>query len=77
MSRLTNHLSTKAKAIIGEWYGPVIDPVNPGKVSYGGPNAHDTVYKLEFPEHAGTHNQVEIVGVQTTPDLMANLIETM
>jgi len=77
MPRLTNYLSTKAEAIIDEWYGPIIDPNNPGKIMYGGPNAHDVVYKLEFPEHAGVHNEVELVGIETATDLATNLIETM
>lgn len=79
MSRLKNHLSTKAEAIIDGWYGPVIDPNNPGKLSedltYGGPNAHDTAYKLEFPEHAGTHDQIELVGIQTATDSTLNMME--
>lgn len=78
MSRLKTHLSTKAEAIIDGWYGPVIDPNNPGKllegIIYGGPNAHDTVYKLEFPEHAGVHDQIELVGIQTAFDSAQNMM---
>ena len=78
MSRIKHHLSTKAEAIIDGWHGPVIDPNNPWKLSdvlfYGGPNAHDTVYKLEFPEHAGV-DQIELVGIQAASDSALNMME--